>query len=157
MILTHIDTIDQYKALNPLFPKAFESLKDLKCEDIKNVNGELIEGQKIFLNASRGLAVPKGIDEFCIMETHRKYIDIQYVMKGQNKMGWSPLHGVLNKSEGYKELNADLSGDCEFYNSVPQTWIETPPGSIVIFFPEDAHAPLNGEEEIVKVVLKVEV
>ena len=157
MILTHIDTIDRYKLLNPLFPKAFDFLKSLNSDGIKDINGEPIEGKKIFFNASRGLAAPKNEIEICTMETHRKYIDIQYVLKGKNKMGWSPIQEVAHKSAGYAELNNDLSGDCEFYQAVPKTWIKTPPGTIVIFYPDDAHAPLNGDEEIVKVVLKVEV
>jgi biofilm protein TabA len=90
------------------------------------------------------------------METHRKYIDIQYIMKGKNRMGWTPAHLLEGKGQGYQELQEDLSGDLEFYESKPQTWFETLVGSVIIFYPEDAHAPLNGEGEVVKIVLKVQ-
>jgi biofilm protein TabA len=47
--------------------------------------------------------------------------------------------------------------DYEFFTDEPQAWIRVCAGNFVIFFPEDAHAPLCGEGQVHKVVLKVAV
>ena len=33
------------------------------------------------------------------LEGHRKYIDIQYVISGNESMGWSPREGLVNSVE----------------------------------------------------------
>jgi biofilm protein TabA len=157
MIISNLKNSHKYNSFHPLFKKAFDFLKTLKCEEVVDVCGSEIIGKQMFLNANRIITELKPFNQKWKMETHKKYIDIQYILKGENHMGWSPIEEVRGFSEGYNDLKLDLSGDCEFYETTPNTWFKTSPGTIVIFYPEDAHAPLNGEGEIVKIVLKVEV
>jgi len=157
MILCHIDDVSQYETLNSGFKFAFDYLKNLKASDIENVSGQRLQGNQIFLNQGVLQAEPVSENEVTVMESHQKYIDVQYVLKGQNRMGWTPLNALQGKGNGYHPLEDDLDGDYELYDAVPQTWFATPPGTIAIFFPEDVHIPLNGNEEIVKVVIKVAV
>ena len=44
-----------------------------------------------------------------------------------------------------------------FFNDQPKSWTPVSAGSFVIFFPQDAHAPLVGGGEIHKAVLKIAV
>lgn len=155
MILSHIDQISRYENFHPGFQFAFDFLKNLKANEVQVIQGKPLQGNKIFLNQNIVQAQPKADHEVAILESHQKYIDVQYVLQGQNRMGWSPVEELKGTGKGYQELNEDLSGDYELYDAVPKTWFNTPPGTIAIFFPEDGHAPLNGNEEITKVVVKV--
>jgi beta-galactosidase beta subunit len=42
-----------------------------------------------------------------------------------------------------------------FFADRPETWAAVEPGSFVILYPQDAHAPLAGAGEIRKAVVKV--
>jgi YhcH/YjgK/YiaL family protein len=87
-------------------------------------------------------------------EAHRKYVDIQYIAKGAEAMGWANLND-LSPDTGY-----DDSKDVLFLNG-RGSYFTAPTGTFVIFYPEDAHAPAltpatpNGD--VRKVVVKVPV
>lgn len=88
-------------------------------------------------------------------ESHRKYIDIQYLISGAERIGVAPA-GQLTVESPYVEAK-----DVALY-AVPAQYenIEVQPGGFAVFFPEDAHLPLchfNGEHELHKVVIKVKV
>ena len=85
------------------------------------------------------------------LEGHRKYIDIQYVISGNESMGWSPREGLVNSVE-YHE-----GKDVEFFEGAPQSIIHVPPGFFTLFLPTDAHLPCIGDGPIHKVVIKVAV
>ncbi|WP_372798131.1 YhcH/YjgK/YiaL family protein [Pontiella sp.] len=85
------------------------------------------------------------------LEAHRNYIDIQYIISGDESMGWSPLD-ALSASEGYDETR-----DLEFFTDDVQSIVKVPPGSFVVFLPSDAHLPGIGKGPIHKIVVKVAV
>lgn len=85
------------------------------------------------------------------LEGHRKYIDIQYVISGDESMGWSPRSDVA-PSENY-----DAEKDLEFFEGSPESIVQVPPGSFAVFLPTDAHLPCIGKGPIHKVVVKVAV
>lgn len=85
------------------------------------------------------------------LEGHRKYIDIQYVVSGEESMGWSPVEG-LTVATPY-----DPERDLMFFEGRPQSIVRVPPGAFAIFHPSDAHMPLLGDGPIHKIVVKVAV
>jgi YhcH/YjgK/YiaL family protein len=83
-------------------------------------------------------------------EAHRKFIDIQYIAAGIERMGFAQLARV--KPGPYNEekdmLTADGQGD----------WVTTPAGTFVIFHPQDVHMPgmaIDNPSRVRKVVVKV--
>ena len=87
-----------------------------------------------------------------LFEAHRKYIDIHYLLSGENKIGWKPQKGCDNIVEEY-----DYEKDVELYSGTPEQWIILTPGLFALFLPFDAHAPQCHKEEFHKVVIKVSV
>jgi YhcH/YjgK/YiaL family protein len=83
------------------------------------------------------------------LETHRKYIDIQYVVSGCDTMGWRSLAEPVS-GDGY-----DVAKDIEFFRFAPVCWLDVCAGHFAIFYPSDAHAPLAGTGPVRKVVVKV--
>lgn len=98
---------------------------------------------------------PKEIDNVK-WEAHRNYIDIQYVIKGKEKMGIAPLEGSASESP------FNIADDIGFYNITETNarYFVASPGTMFIFFPQDAHRPCIKTDEInsdKKVVIKIKV
>lgn len=74
-------------------------------------------------------------DNSAVLETHRKYVDIQLTLSGREIVGWLPLDGLPLKTP------YDPVKDVEFHShpDKPFSRIELYPGMFVIFFPQDAH------------------
>jgi len=147
MILDHLDNSTRYYSLHPAFAEAFTWLKAQVISKLP-AGRTGIAGDRLYVNVMREKG--RGV-EAAKFETHRRYIDIQFMAEGPDLMGW--MHVV----PGMKGLGYDKAKDCEFYTDRPVIWVPVPVGHFAIFFPEDAHAPMAGTEAMVKVVVKVEV
>jgi len=84
------------------------------------------------------------------MEAHKKYIDIQIVLSGQETMGWTAIENCKNEINPYNAEN-----DIVFYTDKPTTYVTVNPGEFAIFFPEDGHAPAISDGRIKKAIVKV--
>jgi YhcH/YjgK/YiaL family protein len=85
-----------------------------------------------------------------VLEAHQKYIDIQLILDGIDTVGWKATSRCTRPTKEY-----DPKGDEQCFSDAPDAWIAVPPGHFVIFFPEDAHAPLVSPTMLHKVVVKV--
>jgi len=148
MITDRLENASKYYALHPAFAKAFAFLQQPNLAKLEH-GKHVIDGDKIF--ASIGVNKAKKKSE-AILEAHRKYIDIQYVISGYDEMGWRNIDDCRVIATPYKP-----DGDIEFFGDKPEVWKKVEAGQFAIFFPEDAHAPVIGEGDIVKVVVKVAV
>ena len=87
-------------------------------------------------------------------EVHRRYLDIQFLAWGEEKIGIAIDTGNNEISESLLEQR-----DIIFYhNSENESFIEMIPGSYAIFFPQDVNRPAcikNKETTIRKIVVKV--
>ncbi len=148
MILSTLTNANRYVTLHSLFPRAFEFMRSTNlfalAPGVHNIIGEeLFAIVENVTGRSRTQAQ---------LECHRKYIDIQLVLKGVDEMGWKPLPDCR---EPVAEYSAEK--DIQFFYDAPSSWIVTPPNAFCIFFPEDAHAPLVSSGHIHKVIFKVAV
>lgn len=148
MILDQIAGAAKYESLHPLFARAFHFLHSRRFESLADGRHDLL-GDDLFALVAR--TAGKGRDQ-AKLEYHRRYIDIQYVDLGPDTMGWRPLSDCHVEREPY-----DATRDLGFFDDTPVAWIQVPAGCFTIFFPSDAHAPLAGEQQVNKVVLKIAV
>jgi YhcH/YjgK/YiaL family protein len=148
MIVDNLANAANYFSLHPLFEKAFEYISALDLE--KAVTGSTeIEGTE--LRASVVEAALKPVTE-AKLETHKKFIDIQIPVTRGETFGWKSLSTLTSSVSGYNEVN-----DIEFYSDAPSAYVTLLPGEFVIFSPEDGHAPLIGDGETKKIIIKVAV
>lgn len=95
--------------------------------------------------------IPKTVDKGNI-ESHKKFIDLQYVLRGNEKMGLAKNVTVK------REYNPDR--DVAFWNSDDITYYPATPQVFFLFFPCDIHQPsVQADGDIVqsrKVVIKIE-
>lgn len=86
-------------------------------------------------------------------ETHRKYIDVQFVAAGVERIGWTPVNR-LALTQPYDEAK-----DIAFYQGTGD-FVTVSAGMFMILFPEDAHMPgiaLDASVPVTKAVVKVRV
>lgn len=87
-------------------------------------------------------------------EVHRRYLDIQFLASGEEKIGIAIDNGNNQISESLLEQR-----DIIFYHdSEHESFIEMIPGSYAIFFPQDVHRPRcikTTATPIRKIVVKV--
>ena len=106
----------------------------------------LSDGNRFFISATTTKAP-------ALAEAHREFLDIQYVVKGKEVVGWADLADC--KPEGEFNETKDVgkySGKFEY--------ITVPEGICYVVFPEDAHMPschLDTPNDFVKVVVKLKV
>ena len=146
------DTLDQchrYTSLSPRFAAAFDFLEKLPPH---HPPGRYeIDGNDCFALMQSYRSQPREMGK---VETHRQYIDIQFIQAGRETMLWSPINALPHVTQPY---NAEK--DVIFYatplNMLPLTLTA---GQFVIFFPTDGHAgglEWSGQSEVRKVVIKV--
>lgn len=87
-------------------------------------------------------------------EAHRRYIDIQYMVYGEEKMGWAPLASLDPKG------TFDETKDVGFYAGNGD-YVTVRQGMFAIFYPQDAHMPClrvsRQAQQVRKIVMKVAV
>lgn len=147
MILDNLANAANYFNLHPLFEKAFDYVRTMDLQTVRPGVTE-IEGAHLKLSV-----VETGLKtrEEAQLETHKRFIDIQIPIGKTETFGWKSL-ADLSSSNGYDDAN-----DFELHADSPGTYINVSPGEFIIFSPEDAHAPLIGEGETKKIIIKVAV
>ena len=145
MILDTLENAAKYAGLRTGLSEGFGFLAQPNVTELDSgkyeINGDLVFA---IVERNQGRTVSEGQ-----LEAHRNYLDIQYIVSGDESMGWSPLSD-LSPAEGYDEAR-----DLEFFDEAPQSIVKVPPGSFTIFLPTDAHLPGVGEGPIHKIVIKV--
>ncbi len=150
MIIDSIGNASKYFPLHPLFEEAFRwiSQQDLaNHEDGKfDINAP---GLKAIFSNKKGMKEEESVAKF---ECHNQHIDIQLCIKGEETLGWKPRESCHQPKGSYNEEK-----DVQFYNDAPDMFFQLRNGQFAIFFPDDVHAPMIGEGEIKKLVIKVKI
>ena len=148
MILDNIANIDKYVCLHPRFAKAFEFVKSQNLETLEVGKFE-IEGKEIHASVSAKEGVKAEMAKF---ECHDQYVDIQVCPSGSETIGWSARSDCREIKTPYNPEK-----DVTFFADQPATYFQLKAGQFVIFYPEDVHAPMIGEGEIKKLVVKIKI
>ncbi|MEC7566249.1 MAG: YhcH/YjgK/YiaL family protein [Planctomycetota bacterium] len=148
MIVDRLTNAAQYHALHPLIRKGFSFLMRPELESLEDGVHEIV-GQDVFAIIARGPGVGR---EAALLEAHREYLDIQYVIRGTDTMGWLEREFADRVKDAY-----DSQKDLEFFYDRPPSWIRVDQGSFALFLPQDLHAPLATSEIVHKAVVKVKI
>lgn len=149
MIYDKLDHIETYKGLSEDLYLGLEFLKNA-TPDIENGVHELNPRVKAIVSEYETKKVNDNV-----FEAHKKFMDIQYVLQGAEKVCCLPLD-QLQERIPYKE-----ESDAAFYitNQKPVE-IVIGNGCFAVFFPQDGHMPCLSIDEpltVKKVVVKVQI
>lgn len=92
----------------------------------------------------------------CFPECHRRFVDVQYIARGREAIGWAPLSAGNPVRAAY-----DPERDIEFFEAARlERFVSLLEGDYAILGPEDLHRPccrVEGPESVLKIVGKVRV
>lgn len=151
MILTTKDQLGNYQSLNPYFPAAFAALEALAKAPFEG-GRHPVDGDNIYINAAEYDTHPA---ETAQMEAHRAYIDVMWMVSGNEEIDVCPVEEMTEITMPY-----DAAGDAFLSKLVQSTTLQMKPGSVCILFPEDGHAPgldADGTRHVQKLIAKVRV
>jgi biofilm protein TabA len=144
-----VEMARQYQKNKAAWDKAFAFISEHKLEDL--APGKYpIDDDNVYATITE--APSKEFDK-SMWESHRKYIDLQYVIKGQEKIGVAPV-AKATVTKPYDE-----SKDSQNYSTEGKYYIAKP-GTYFLFFPQDAHRPnikVEGYDVVKKLVIKIRV
>lgn len=150
MILDSLKNIEIYKGISI---DIYEGLKFLV-----NVDPEIEIGTYVINPNTKAIVSEYQTVKFFVRgyEAHQHVIDIQYPVKGLEKVKWSPIE-EMKVSTPYDETK-----DRTFfkYPSSQGTEVIIGNGIFAIMFPEDGHSPqhfINKPELIKKITLKISI
>ena len=135
MILDHLDNWKRYAGLNRRFAKAFEFLQRQDLADLPP-GRHALDGDRLYVVVVRADGMGRNK---ATLEAHRKYIDIQFCLRGTDEIGWKPVAHCTPDEKDFDEAK-----DGATFTDKPEAWVTTAAGTFGIFFPTDAHAPLGG-------------
>ncbi len=154
MIVGSIDILEDGHVSYPEPVK--KALEFLRSHDFTKMEAGKypIDGEKSFAMLQR--YDTRMLDK-CRPETHQKFLDIQYIVEGEEFIGWCPFSPELEVSEAY-----DAQKDVAFYaRLVPESNLILTKGGFAVLYPEDVHRPCGAvdgvSQPVTKVVVKIDV
>ncbi len=152
MIFSNISDTATFARYPEAIQRALQYLSNMDFSKLEDGKQE-IDGDRMFANLFHTKA--RLLEETCL-ELHKKYIDLQYWVSGEELFGIAPVDGVRDCIEASDEKDLYL-----YKSAVGESFIHAWKGCFAIFFPEDAHRPgvcYDGKtSEYRKVVVKISV
>ncbi|MDT3696208.1 MAG: YhcH/YjgK/YiaL family protein [Ignavibacterium sp.] len=149
MIIDKLSNSNLYSSLSERINKAFAYLEQTDFSKTQSGKYE-IDGDNIFALISEYKTKDETEGK---LEAHIKYIDVQFVVKGTELIGYAPFQNqkVINE---YNEQN-----DIAFFEG-EKSFLKVEEGMFAIFFPNDVHMPgikFREKSFVKKVVVKVKI
>lgn len=129
MIYDSLKHLEAYRGIHPGVIRGLELLRSTDFSAMEDGRHE-INGERLFFLLQSYETAPANDTP----EAHRKYIDIQYLISGQERIGVGPLEEMTGEVESRPE------GDIWFYNG-PLSEILLAGDKFAVLWPGDAHAP----------------
>ena len=145
MIFDSVKNLETYKDTDA---RIYRGLKILETDLSTLADGRYeVDGENLFYMIQSYETKPENAPE-----AHRKYVDIQCVLSGAEKMGIGAL-------EGMTETQACDEKDFRLYTG-PLDYITLTPGKFAVLWPQDAHAPAVAVDQpapVHKIVIKIKI
>ncbi len=129
MIYDTLQHLETYRGIHPGVMRGLELLRDTDFSGMEDGRHDVDGDQLFFLLQSYD---SKEINDR--PEAHRNYIDIQYLISGEELVGVAPVEEMT------EEVEARPEGDIWFYHG-PVSQLLLSGGRFVALWPGDAHAP----------------
>lgn len=150
MIVSDLTCLRKQISLTPNLERAIAYLTSHGQADLP-AGRQIVDGDKVYVEVQRYETIEGPYD---IFEGHRAYIDIQYVVEGEEIIGWASINDVTEK---------------EPFDTENDYWLATAPresvtdvrlhsGQLAVLYPDDMHAPRRAAGQsspVRKLVVKV--
>lgn len=149
MVQDRLESASIYSTLSPRLAQALHHLQHTDWARVAEGRHD-VDGDRLFAIVSD---YETRASETVPWEAHRRYIDVQYVVSGRERIGYAPLASLAvgDYDPGRDMVAATGDGECFTLRA----------GEFAILWPQDAHRPgiVDGATatQVRKVVLKVAV
>ncbi|MBD8069427.1 YhcH/YjgK/YiaL family protein [Bacillus sp. PS06] len=146
MIIDKLSNAQLYDGVHPRIQKGLQFLQENDLHALEPGKYE-VEGDDVFVLIQEYETIS---EEQGRWESHRTYTDIQYMIRGQERMGYVNVHELLVAEEHLDKDLLFLEGKGDL--------LRVTEGSFAIFTPEDGHMPMISVQEpqvVKKAVVKV--
>lgn len=139
---------ERYQTLSPAMKPVAEFIRGTDWTR-KEPGRYDVPGLDAYINLSENVHA----DDNDSFETHRDFVDLQFIADGDEKMRWAHIDGLEPETE------YDAARDFRLFSGEAGGEAHLRKGDWVLFFPEDAHAPLIrlASGRSLKVVAKIPV
>lgn len=148
MILDRLSHASVYSSLHPAFPAAFAFLARPDLSTLPDGRLDL-DGARLYALVQTYATQP--VAGGCL-ECHRRYLDIQFLLSGEEAIGYAPLEAAGRVVTAY-----DADRDIAFLDGAASL-ITLRAGDFAVLYPHDAHLPgrcIQQPAVVRKVVVKV--
>lgn len=152
MIFDKAQNMAQYYDGAPLLEKCADFIKKFENENLPDGSYE-IDSDRVFANIQSYRTKPQSEDSR--FEAHKKYIDVQYIVSGIEKIRWAKLGDLTQTEERYSK-----GQDIAFYEGEPRLDFVLTKGTFLMLYPQDAHMPglsVEKDSTVRKIVFKLAV
>jgi YhcH/YjgK/YiaL family protein len=150
MIFDRVSELKTYKGISKNLDAAIEYLVGIDVETLQD--GEYpIDGDEVVAKVMSYDTKPLSD---MVFEAHRRYIDVQLPIEGEETCYYAPLRGLAETGPFDEKKDAGL------YKGADGMPLVLARGNFAIFFPQDAHMPsrdAKGKSAVRKIVVKVAV
>ena len=149
MIVDKIENAELYYSTGPRIRKALEFLAKFDMAQLENGKVE-IDVEDVYAFSVEYTSKPQSES---VWEAHKNYIDVQYIVEGNECIGYEYIENLKVTQEYDSETDSMLlEGE--------GTMVKCGAGTFMILYPHDAHMPGaqdSGPCEMKKVIVKVRV
>ena len=145
MIIDNITNKSNYINLHPNLTLGYEFIESFN--EFENPDGKYeLKGDDVIAIVSR----LNNFEPNTKLEIHNQYIDLQFVVKGFDEIGWKQRNkcilpnGIFNTKDDYL-----------MFSDKPEFTFKLNEKCFAIFYPNDAHSPLMKSNDLVKIVIKI--
>ncbi len=154
MLFSNLNTPARHAALlaHPVWTRALEGLSTLSPSD-PDATLDWIPDKQMFVMIQGYTTETR---DTCRFEAHRRYIDIQLMLDGEEIIEIAPVSALT------PDTPFDPDRDLGFFKTPesPCTRLVLRPGDFAVFFPDDAHMPkvcVHAPAPLRKAVVKIDI
>jgi YhcH/YjgK/YiaL family protein len=148
MIFDNISNARLYTGVSPKIQRALEYLQQTDLAALAVGRYEL-DGKNLFVLIQE---YSSKLPEQGKWEAHRRYIDLQYIVQGSEKMGYAPISRLQQGTYDPVKDFLPLSGD--------GVYVTMQGGDFMLLWPDDGHKPgmaIEAPAAVKKAVVKISI
>ena len=149
MILDALPNATRYASLHPFFTDVLRFLARPDLATLPDARYDILDNNRLYALVQSYDTKPV---EGGLLEGHRNYIDIQFILAGRERIGWAPFENQP-VAEAY-----DPPRDIAFFHGACQL-LKLHAGEFMILWPSDLHLPMrqyaHDPEPVRKIVFKI--
>lgn len=153
MIKDNLQHLAYYNYLNPDIKTGLKYIRDTNFDVLEDGRHEIVEGKIYAIIQS----YETKLESECRFEAHRKYVDIQFMIQGEEKIGTASIDN-FDETESYSEEKDVVFLTLKDEKKENVKILHVKEKEFAIFYPQDAHQPcmmIENPTQVRKVVVKI--